>query len=339
MFKVSIYGAGFVGAAAAQNLALSQIANVVLIDIDGGVAAGKSLDLLQTGPVLNHSASLIGGADYEATRDSHIVVITAGIARKPGMTREDLLRINSTIVSSVAREAYKLSPNAIFIVVTNPLDVMTSLVQMETGLPSNQVIGMAGVLDSARLESFIAEYLQVSPLDVRAMVLGGHGDLMVPLPRHASVKGVPVSELIPAEELNKMMQRTVNGGAEIVALLKTGSAYFAPGASVAAMVKSILLDERRLLPCSVKPHGEYGLSDVYVGLPCIIGKNGLEKIVQLQLTAEEQEALRVSAESIKTNTTQALSLLKPLAPTTAAPTEEEPSKAAEPVKADSGTAK
>lgn len=312
MYKVSIIGAGNVGASAAADLAVSQLANVVLIDINGGVAKGKALDIVQTGPILGHGALITGSVDYSATANSDVIVITAGIARKKDMSRDDLLKINAGIVSAAALEAVKYSPNAIFIVVTNPLDVMTSLVQQVTGLPSTRVIGMAGVLDSARLESFIAEYLQVSPLDVRAMVLGGHGDLMVPLPRHASVKGVPVCDLVPAEILDAMLKRTVHGGAEIVGHLVTGSAYYAPGASVAVMVKSILLDERRLLPCSVMPHGEYGLTDVYVGLPCIIGRNGLEKIVPITLTEEEQAALVISANSIKASIALTDSLLHPV---------------------------
>lgn len=302
MFKVTIIGAGNVGTTAGQYLHMKGIADLIFIDINEEMARGKALDLSQTASIISGSAAeIVGTTSYAASADSDIVVITAGIARKPNMSRDDLLNINAGIVAQAAAEAIKHSPNAIFIVVTNPLDIMTDLVQKTTQLDSKRVLGMAGVLDSARLEAFIADHLQLSPADVRAMVLGGHGDLMVPLKRHSSIKGIPVSELIEAEALQKIMERTRNGGAEIVSLLKSGSAYYAPGASVAQMVEAILLDEKRLLPCCVKATGQYGLKDIYIGLPAIVGRNGVERIVELALTAEESQALAASAQSIESN--------------------------------------
>lgn len=311
MFKVTIIGAGNVGTTAGQYLHMRGIADLVFIDINEEMAKGKALDLGQTASISSGSAGLLGTSSYGESADSDIVVITAGIARKPNMSRDDLLNINAGIVSQAAAEAIKYSPNAIFIVVTNPLDIMTDLVQKTTQLDSKRVLGMAGVLDSARLEAFIAAHLQISPADVRAMVLGGHGDLMVPLKRHSSVKGIPVTELIEAEALHKIMERTRNGGAEIVSLLKSGSAYYAPGASVAQMVEAILLDEQRLLPCCVKASGQYGLQDIYIGLPAIVGRNGVEKIVELALNEEESRALAASAQSIASNVALLESLRQP----------------------------
>jgi malate dehydrogenase len=301
MIKVSIVGAGFVGATAAEHIALQNFADVVLVDINESAAQGKALDMCQTGPISLHSANITGGANYEATANSDIVVITAGVPRKEGMTREDLLKINAQIVKSAAEQAIKYSPNAIFLVVTNPLDVMTQLVHQVTGLPSHKVIGMAGVLDSARFATFIAMELGISPVDIRAMVLGGHGDLMVPLLRHTSVSGVPVLKLIPETRLKELAIRTRDGGIEIVKLLKQGSAYYAPGASVALMVSAILKDENRLLPCSVLATGQYGINDVYVGLPVVLGKNGVRNILEIKLNTEEVEDLRKSAASIAAN--------------------------------------
>lgn len=305
MSKVTVVGAGFVGSTVAQYVAEKDLADVVLIDIPNleGVAQGKSLDLMQAAPVSGwHSRSLIGTSDYAHSKDSDIVVITAGIARKPGMTREDLLRTNAKIVKEVAEKAVKQSPNAIFIVVTNPLDVMTFLVQETTKLDSTKVIGMAGVLDSARFQTFIGMELNVSCQDVRAMVLGGHGDLMVPLPRYSSVNGIPITELISKERIEALSVRTRDGGAEIVKLLGTGSAYYAPGSSVSQMVEAILLDKNRLLPCAVLPkNGEYGLKDVYIGLPAVLNRQGLSKIIELKLTEDESAMLKKSAESIKEN--------------------------------------
>jgi malate dehydrogenase len=311
MSKVSIFGAGNVGATAAQYLVMKNIASVVLIDNVAGVAEGKALDLLQTGSVSNHSRLLTGSDNYELTEGSDIVVITAGVARKPNMSRDDLLKINAAIVKSVAEKAVKYSPDAIFIIVTNPLDVMTQLAWQSTGLPWQRVIGMAGVLDSARFQTFIANELQVSQEDVRAMVLGGHGDLMVPLIRHASVNGIPLTDLVSAERIEALSGRTRDGGAEIVKLLKTGSAFFAPGASVALMVEAILHDSKRLVPCSVLAPQSWGLPEVFIGLPVVLGRNGIERVVPLQLNDGEKAALLKSALSIRENVVRANELLAP----------------------------
>jgi malate dehydrogenase len=299
--KVTVVGSGNVGATVAQYVAENDLADVVLVDVIEGVPQGKALDLYEASPLHGHDRKLTGAQTYEETKGSDIVVITAGIARKPGMSRDDLLKTNANIVQSVAKEAVKQSPDAIFIVVTNPLDVMTYLAWKTTKLPSQRVIGMAGVLDSARFQSFISEALNISTEDVRCMVLGGHGDLMVPVPRFATVNGVPLTELMDAEKIEALSKRTREGGAEVVALLKSGSAFYAPGASVALMVEAILRNKRRLLPCAVLPEGQYGLKDLYVGLPAILGKNGVEKIVELKLAAEEMEALKKSASSIREN--------------------------------------
>ncbi len=299
--KVSIVGAGNVGATVAQYLTLKNLADVVLLDIDEGVARGKALDMSQAVALTGGSARIEGTSRYEDTRNSQVVVICAGSARKPGMTRDHLLKINAKIVGHVARESHKYSPRAVFVVVSNPLDVMAHLTWKETGLPARQVVGMAGVLDSARFQAFIAEELNVSPEDVRAMVLGGHGDLMVPLPRFSTVNGVPLSELLPAKRIEEMCERTRNGGAEIVEHLKTGSAWYAPGAATASMVEAILTGGRKLMPCSVNSMGTYGLPEVYVGLPVMIGKGGVERIIRLKLNETELAALRLSAESIKKN--------------------------------------
>jgi malate dehydrogenase len=299
--KVTVVGAGFVGATVAQYIAEHDLADVVIIDVIDGLPQGKALDLYETSPLLGHDRKVAGTNNYADTKGSDIVVITAGIARKPGMSREDLLKTNAGIVQGVAREAVKLSPDAIFITVTNPLDVMTHLTWQTTKLPTTRVIGMAGVLDSARFQSFIAEALSVSGEDIKCMVLGGHGDLMVPVPRFSAVNGVPITELLPKDKIEALCQRTRDGGAEVVALLKSGSAFYAPGASVGLMVESILKDKRRLLPCAVMAQGEYGLNDVYIGLPAILGRQGLEKIVDIKLTKEESDALKKSADSIKEN--------------------------------------
>lgn len=325
MSKVTIIGAGNVGATAAQCLVMNNIADVTLLDIAGQMAKGKALDLLQTGSISNHSCRLTGTDSYADTADSDIVVITAGIARKPNMSRDDLLKINAGIVKSAAEQAFKYSPKAIFIVVTNPLDVMTQLVWQTTGLMPQRVIGMAGVLDSARFQTFIADELNVSPEDVRAMVLGGHGDLMVPLIRHASVNGIPVTDLIAADRIEALSARTRDGGAEIVKLLQTGSAFFAPGASAALMVTAILHDSKRLLPCSVYAGGQYGLPEVFVGLPVVLGRSGMERIVPINLNDAEKAALLKSAQSISENVVRMNELLAPqpaaVTPLTVAPAE------------------
>jgi len=299
--KVTVVGAGFVGATVAQYICGQDIADVVVLDVIEGLPQGKALDLFEASPLLGNDRKISGTQEYADTKNSQIVVITAGIARKPGMSRDDLLKTNANIVRAVCKETHKHSPDAIFIVVTNPLDVMAYLAKQTTGLPANRVIGMAGVLDSARFQSFIAEELNISSEDVKSMVLGGHGDLMVPLPRFTSVNGIPLNELLSAERIEALAQRTRDGGAEIVALLKSGSAFYAPGVSAALMVESILRDKRRLLPCSVYTQGEYGLSDLYIGLPIILGKQGVEKIIELKLTKDELAQLRKSAASIKEN--------------------------------------
>lgn len=311
MAKVSIIGTGNVGHTAGQCLAMFNKAHIVFIDIADSMAAGKALDILQTGSIVNHSRHVLGSGDYADTADSDIVVITAGVARKPNMSRDDLLKINASIVKSAAEQAVKYSPDAIFIVVTNPLDVMTQLVWQTTGLPRERVIGMAGVLDSARFQTFIADELEVSPEDVRAMVLGGHGDLMVPLVRHSSVNGIPLTDLVSAERIEALSARTRDGGAEIVKLLKTGSAFFAPGASVALMVEAILNDSKRLVPCSVLAPKSWGLPEVFIGLPVVLGKNGVERVVDLKLSDSEKTALLNSAKSIEENVGRMNELLKP----------------------------
>lgn len=301
MSKVTVVGAGNVGATVAQYIAEKDLADVTLVDVVEGLPQGKSLDMLQVSPVHYHDRKIEGSNSYEATKDSDIVVITAGVARKPGMTRDDLLKINANIVKDVATNAIKYSPNAIFIVVSNPLDVMTYLTWKTTKLPHNKVIGMAGVLDSARFQTFIAMETGFSVEDVRAMVLGGHGDLMVPLTRFATVNGIPISEFVSKEKIDALVARTRDGGAEIVKHLKTGSAYYAPGASVVQMVEAILKDKNRLIPCAVLADGHYGLKDVYIGLPCVLGKEGLKQIVDIKLNAEEAAELKKSAESIREN--------------------------------------
>ena len=301
MSKVTVIGSGNVGATVAQYVAEKDVADVVLIDIVEGMSQGKSLDLMEAAPVHGHDRKLVGTNNYADTKGSDIIVITAGIARKPGMSRDDLLKINAGIVQTCSKEALKHSPDAIFVIVTNPLDVMTYLAWQTTKLPTERVIGMAGVLDSARFQSFIGMELNMSVQDVRAMVLGGHGDLMVPLPKYSTVNGVPITELMPKDRVDALCTRTRDGGAEIVSLLKSGSAFYAPGASAAQMVEAILKDQNRLLPCCVYADGQYGLKDVYIGLPTVLGRQGVKKIVDLKLDDAEKAALTKSAESIKEN--------------------------------------
>lgn len=301
MSKVTIVGAGNVGATVAQYTAEKDLADTVLIDVIEEMPQGKSLDLLEAAPLHGHDRKIFGTNSYKDTKDSQIVVITAGIPRRPGMTRDDLLRTNALIVQDCARQALEYSPNAIFLVVSNPLDVMTFLTWKTTGLPASQVLGMAAVLDSARFQTFIAMELQMSVCDVRAMVLGAHGDLMVPLPKYSSVNGVPITELIDKERIEAICQRTRNGGTEIVEHLKFGGAWYAPAASVTQMVEAILKDQNRLLPCAVFADGQYGLNDLYIGLPAVLGTGGVKSIVELQLSSEELSALQVSAASIKQN--------------------------------------
>lgn len=300
--KITVIGAGNVGATTAQRIADKELAEqVVLVDIAEGIPQGKGLDMWESAPVELTDTQIIGTNGYEETAGSNIVVITAGLARKPGMSRDDLLAKNAEIVGDCAANAFKHSPNAIFILVSNPLDVMTYVAMKRTGLPRERVIGMAGVLDSARFRSFIAMELNVSVEDVSAFVLGGHGDSMVPLPRYSTVAGIPIPELIPAARLEEIVQRTRNGGIEIVNFLKTGSAYYAPSSSTVQMVESIVKNKRRILPCAVMLNGEYGLHDTVVGVPVKLGKNGVEQIVEITLQEDEAAALKRSADDVKEN--------------------------------------
>lgn len=288
-----------VGGTVAQMLALRDYADIVLVDIVEGLPQGKSLDLMQMGPLMGFDSNLSGANSYEETAGSSVVVITSGIARKPGMSRDDLLKTNMGIVSSVTEQVVRTSPDAIIIVVSNPLDAMCHVAFDAAGFPRERVIGMAGVLDSARFRTFIAMEADVSVQDVSAMVLGGHGDTMVPLSRYSTIAGIPITEYLSADRVKAIEERTANGGAEIVGLLKTGSAYYAPGTSSVEMVDSILLDKKRILPCSVLLQGEYGIDGLFVGVPVKLGANGLEQIVQLTLTSDEQAALEKSASSVQ----------------------------------------
>ncbi|CAN5803134.1 malate dehydrogenase [soil metagenome] len=297
--KVTVVGAGMVGGTVAQMLALRGFADVVLVDIVEGLPQGKALDLMQVGPLMGFDSHLSGSNDYSETAGSDIVVITSGIARKPGMSRDDLLKTNMGIVGSVTGQVVESSPDAILIVVSNPLDAMCHVAFDAAGFPRERVIGMAGVLDSARFRTFIAMEAGVSVEDVSAMVLGGHGDTMVPLSRYSTIAGIPITEYLTGDRVRAIEDRTANGGAEIVGLLKTGSAYFAPGASAAEMVEAILLDKKRILPCSVLLQGEYGINDLFVGVPVKLGANGMEQIIELNLTGEESAALKKSASSVQ----------------------------------------
>lgn len=296
--KVGVVGAGNVGATAAQMAAMRLQCDVAMVDIADGLAAGKALDLSQAMSVEGKSARIEGGSDYALLDGCSVVIVTAGVARKPGMSRDDLLAINAGIVKGAAEEVKKRAPNAVVIVVTNPLDVMTWLAWKITGFPARRVVGMAGVLDSARFSCFISRELGVSITDVSAMVLGGHGDTMVPLPRYTTVSGVPITDLMPAGTIEKMAQRTRDGGAEIVALLKTGSAYYAPGGAAAMMAECVITGLRRLLPASAVLEGQYGERDLCLGVPLILGANGVEKVVELPLSDAERAALKKSAESV-----------------------------------------
>lgn len=299
--KIGIVGAGNVGGTTAQRIAERNYADVVLLDIPAaeGIARGKALDIQQSGPVLGYETKLEGSSDHAALQDCTLVVVTAGSPRKPGMSRDDLVAINTTVMNEWGSAIRQYAPDAIVIVVTNPLDAMAQAVFRATDFPRERVLGMAGVLDSARFRSFIAAELRVSVSDVTAFVLGGHGDTMVPLPRYSTVAGIPLPELLSEDAIGRLSERTANGGAEIVNLLKSGSAFYAPSASVLAMVDSIVLDQRRVLPCSVYLQGEYGYSDVFMGVPVKIGARGVEEIVQIELAAEEQAALDRSAASVR----------------------------------------
>jgi malate dehydrogenase len=297
--KISVVGAGFVGSTAAQRLAEQGLGDLVLYDVIEGRPQGIALDLAESAPLLGFGGKVTGTNDPREMGGSDLVLVTAGVPRKPGMSRSDLLEVNAKIVLDVARHLREDSPRAVVVVVTNPLDVMTYLLRAKTGFPTARVVGMAGVLDSARFATFLAWELGVSPADVHAMVLGGHGDAMVPLVRYATAFGVSVEKLLPRESLDRLVKRTRDGGAEIVGLLKTGSAYVAPSASAAAMIRSILLDEKRLLPCAAHLNGSFGLEDVYIGVPCILGAGGVERVVELDVTAEERAALHRSAAAVR----------------------------------------
>jgi malate dehydrogenase len=298
--KITVVGAGNVGATAAQGIARLNLARqVVMIDIAEGIPQGKGLDQWESAPIEGFDSRVIGTNSYDETAGSDVVVITAGIARKPGMSRDDLLKTNAGIVKDVAAQVKKSSPNAIIIMVSNPLDVMAYVAMKESGFPRERVIGMAGVLDTARYRSFIAMELDISVEDVQALVLGGHGDTMVPLASYTTVSGIPLSQLMAQDRIDANVDRARTGGAEIVALLKTGSAYYAPAAAVVQMVEAIVLDKRRILPCSVFLTGEFGMKDLFLGVPCKLGRNGLEKIVEVELTADEKAALAKSADSVR----------------------------------------
>jgi malate dehydrogenase len=302
MKKITVVGAGNVGATAAQRIAEKHLAeNVVLLDVIEGIPQGKALDMWESGPVEDFDSAVIGTNDYAHTADSDIVVITAGLARKPGMTRDDLLMKNAEIVRSVTEQIVPASPDAVIVVVSNPLDVMTWVSMKTSGFPKHRVVGMAGVLDSARFRLFIAKELNVSVMDVQALVLGGHGDSMVPLIRYSTVSGIPISELMPAERIEQLVDRARNGGIEIVNYLKTGSAYYAPSSSAVEMVDAIVKNRQRILPCAAYLEGEYGLNGMYVGVPVKLGRNGIEKIIELSLTDQELADLHRSAMDVKTN--------------------------------------
>jgi malate dehydrogenase len=297
--KVTVIGAGNVGATAAQRLAEKELCDVVLVDIVEGVPQGKSLDLTEAAPIEKHDAHLTGANDYEATKDSDIIIITAGIPRKPGMSRDDLISTNAGIMRTVTTEAAKQSPNAVIIVVSNPLDAMCQVAFEASGFPKNRVIGMAGVLDSARFRAFISMELNVSVENTHAFVLGGHGDTMVPLPRYSTVAGIPITELMPEDRIKALVERTANGGAEIVGLLKTGSAYYAPASAAVEMAESILKDKKKVLPCAAYLQGEYGYNDLFIGVPVKLGKDGIEEVIEIELTDEERAALDKSAAAVQ----------------------------------------
>lgn len=299
--RVTVVGAGFVGSTCARRIVEAGLADVVLIDIVEGLPQGKALDLMESAPILGFGSKITGTNNYQDTEDSDIIVITAGLARKPGMSRDDLLKANAEITGQIVKDTVKFSPAAILIVVTNPLDVMSYLAYKLSGFDSKRVIGMAGVLDSARYRYFISEALGVLPGKVEALVLGGHGDLMVPLANYSTVEGKLVSKLLSKDKIEQINERTRKGGAEIVSLLKTGSAYYAPSASAVKMVENIVLDKDEVLPCSVYLNGEYGIKDVYCGVPVRLSSRGLKEIVELNLTAQEKNALIASSKAVKEN--------------------------------------
>jgi malate dehydrogenase len=298
--KATVIGSGQVGATVAMRLAEKELADVVLIDILEGVPAGKALDLTEAAPIEKHDAKIIGTTgDYSDAKDSDIVIITAGIPRKPGMSRDDLLSTNMGIMKSVVKEVAAVAPDTILIIISNPLDAMCHVAYEVSGFPKNRVIGMAGVLDSARFRAFIAMELDVSVENTHAFVLGGHGDTMVPLPRYSTVAGIPITELMPPERIEALVERTRNGGAEIVGLLKTGSAYYAPASAAVEMAEAILKDKKKILPCAAFLEGEYGINNLFIGVPVKLGSGGMEQIIEIELTEEEREALNRSAKAVQ----------------------------------------
>jgi malate dehydrogenase len=297
--KATVIGAGHVGATAAQRLAEKELCDVVLIDIIEGVPQGKALDLAEAAPIEKHDSHLIGANEYDASAGSDIVIITAGIPRKPGMSRDDLINTNAGIVKTVTRHVAALSPDSVLIIVSNPLDAMCQVAFETSGFPKERVIGMAGVLDSARFRSFIAAELNVSVENTHAFVLGGHGDTMVPLPRYSTVAGIPITELLSEDRIEALVRRTRNGGAEIVGLLKTGSAYYAPASAAVEMAESILKDKKKILPCAAYLEGEYGINGLFIGVPVKLGAKGAEQIVEITLTEEEKAALQKSAAAVQ----------------------------------------
>ncbi|MGB2584412.1 MAG: malate dehydrogenase [Dehalococcoidia bacterium] len=297
--KITVVGAGNVGATCAQRLAERGYADIVLVDIIEGMPQGKALDILESGPVVGFDSNVIGTNSYADTAGSDIAIITSGVPRKPGMSRDDLVLTNMKIVKGVTEELVKASPNCIIIVVANPLDAMAQLAFKVSGFPRNRVIGMSGILDTARFRTFLAQELGVSVEDVAAYVLGGHGDTMIPLTRMATVGGVPVTEVLPEDTISKIVERTVKGGGEIVALLKTGSAFYAPSAGVVQMVDAIILDKQNILPCAAYLDGEYGINGVFVGVPAKLGKNGMEQIIEIKLMPEEEAALKKSVDAVR----------------------------------------
>ena len=298
-FKIACIGAGNVGASAAQYCAEMELGDVILTDIVEGLPQGKALDLTEAGPIRGYGSIVTGTNDYKDIEGADVCIVTAGLPRKPGMTRLDLLEKNGNIISGIAESIAKHAPNSTVIIVTNPLDVMTYVAFKKLGFPKERVLGMAGCLDSARLRSFVAMELNVNMKNVDTMVLGSHGDDMVPLPEYTTVSGIPITKLMPADRVEALMERTRKGGGEIVALLKTGSAYYAPGASAARMAQAIVRDEKQLLPCATLLEGQYGLEDVYIGVPCMLGKGGVEKIVELDLTDAQREELHKSADEVR----------------------------------------
>jgi len=297
--KISVIGAGNVGATVANKVAEMEVGDVVMVDIIDGLPQGKGLDMLESAPVGGFDSKIVGSMGYDETANSAVVVVTSGVARKPGMSREDLLDTNKKIIESVVGQVVSKSPDAILIMVANPLDTMTYLALKRSGFPRNRVMGMAGILDTARFKAFISMELDVSVEDIQTVILGGHGDEMVPLPRYTTVSGIPILQLLSEETVERLVERTRKGGGEIVSLLKTGSAYYAPGAAAAQMVEAVMKDKKRILPCCAYLEGEYGLSDICFGVPVKLGADGVEEIIELELTADEKELVSKSAESVK----------------------------------------